>query len=327
MIPVLLHDPVDSFLSGLGVHSWLVSIFSSMLPNVLYFSVSMAAFVFGVNLVFGYLEEVGFLARAAYQFDGLLSGLGLQGKAIAPMIMGFGCTIGGTCGTRVMDNWGQRMLAMAVVWAVPCGSIWAMVPVVSGMFFSPAGTLLVCLSILAYMVLMMVIVSKVFGRTLAPESSRSGLVMELPPYHKAHWRHIIKEAFVKALGIFKRALGTVTLVSLFFWGLSFSSAGDISGSLLYRIGTAIEPVTRIFGLGWQSFMAFLTAGFAKEAVLGVLNAIFTGQGSIMDMTFKTGTVTVDNSMLGILMSCSCRSSPRSPPRRRRPRRRGRNARE
>jgi ferrous iron transport protein B len=302
MIPMVLHGPVESLLSGLGVHKWLVSIFSSMLPNVLYFSVSMAAFVFGVNLVFGYLEEVGFLARAAYQFDGMLSGLGLQGKAIAPILMGFGCTIGGTCGTRVMDNWGQRMLAMAVVWAVPCGSIWAMVPVVSGMFFSPAGTLLVCVAVLAYMVLLMTIVSKVFGKKLAPAESRSGLIMELPPYHKAHWKHIIKEAFVKAYGIFKRALGTVTLVSLFFWALSFSSTGDIAGSLLYRIGTAIEPVTRIFGLGWRTFMAFLTAGFAKEAVLGVLNAIFTGQGSIMDMTFKTGAVTVDNSMLGVLMT-------------------------
>jgi ferrous iron transport protein B len=201
-----------------------------------------------------------------------------------------------------MDDWGQGVLAMAVGWAVPCGSIWAMVPVVSGMFFSPAGTLLVCVAVLAYMVLLMTIVSKVFGKKLAPAESRSGLIMELPPYHKAHWKHIIKEAFVKAYGIFKRALGTVTLVSLFFWALSFSSTGDIAGSLLYRIGTAIEPVTRIFGLGWRTFMAFLTAGFAKEAVLGVLNAICTGQGSIMDMTFKTGAVTVDNSMLGALMT-------------------------
>ncbi|MBQ4487298.1 MAG: ferrous iron transporter B, partial [Oscillospiraceae bacterium] len=106
MIPKLLHDPVDGLLTGWNVHPWLVSIFSTMIPNVLYFTISMASFVFGVNIVFGFLEETGFLARAAYQFDGLLSRLGLQGKAICPMLMGFGCTIGGACGTRVMDNWG-----------------------------------------------------------------------------------------------------------------------------------------------------------------------------------------------------------------------------
>ena len=108
------------------------------------------------------------------------------------------------------------------------------------------------------------------GRSSLRRRAAAASSWSFPPYHKAHWKHIIKEAFVKAYGIFKRALGTVTLVSLFFWALSFSSTGDIAGSLLYRIGTAIEPVTRIFGLGWRTFMAFLTAGFAKEAVLGVL---------------------------------------------------------
>ena len=88
MIPQTLHDPVDKLLTGWNVHPWLVSVFSTMLPNVLFFVISMASFVFGVNVVFGFLEETGFLARAAYQFDGLLSKLGLQGKAICPMLMG-----------------------------------------------------------------------------------------------------------------------------------------------------------------------------------------------------------------------------------------------
>ena len=297
MIPTLLYEPVSTRLTLWGVHPWLVSVFSMMLPNVLYFTLSMAAFVFGVNLAFGFLEEIGFLARAAYQFDGVLSRLGLQGKAICPVLMGFGCTIGGACGTRIMDNWGQRMLAMAVVWAVPCGAIWGVIPVISAMFFGPMGTLQVCLLILCYMVLMMWIVSKVFGKTLAPAESRSGMMMELPPYHKAHWRHILREAFLKAWDIFKRALSTVTLVSLLFYALSFSGSGSIENSLLYRIGTAIEPVTRFFGLGWQTFMAFVSSAFAKEAVLGVLNAAFVGQSSLLEATFFSKTAAQDNAVL------------------------------
>jgi len=301
MIPQLLYEPVSSLLNGWNVHPWLVSVFSMMLPNVLYFTLSMAAFVFGVNLSFGFLEEIGFLARAAYQYDGVLSRLGLQGKAICPVLMGFGCTIGGACGTRVMDNWGQRMLAMAVVWAVPCGAIWGVIPVISSMFFSPAGTMLVCVLILVYMALMMWIVSKVFGRTLAPAETRSGMIMELPPYHKAHWKHILKEAFLKARDIFKRALGTVTLVSLFFYVFAFSSSGSIQNSLLYRVGTAIEPVTRFFGLGWQTFMAFLSSAFAKEAVLGVLNAAFVGQNNLLEATFFSKTAVQDNAALAVNM--------------------------
>ena len=168
MIPQVLNKPIADLLSSWNVHPWLVSIFSIILPNTLYFCVAMSGFVFGVNLVFGYLEEIGFLARAAYQFDTMLSGLGLQGKAVCPILMGFGCTIGGACGTRVMDNWGQRMLTMAVVWAVPCASIWTVIPVVSSMFFTPLQTMLVILGILLYVVVLMTIVSRIFGRRLVP---------------------------------------------------------------------------------------------------------------------------------------------------------------
>ncbi len=106
---------------------------------------------------------------------------------------------------------GLARTALDMVWAVPCGAIWGVVPVVSGMFFSPVETLLICLGIFVYMGVMMRIVSKVFGRRLSPKETRSGMIMELPPYHKVHWKHIIKEAFLKAFDIFKRALGTVTI--------------------------------------------------------------------------------------------------------------------
>lgn len=301
MIPGLLNPPIANALTALHVHPWLVSVFSLILPNTLYFALSMSAFVFGVNLVFGYLEEIGILARAAYQFDGLLSGLGLQGKAVAPILMGFGCTIGGTCGTRVMDNWGQRMLAMAVVWAVPCGTIWGVVPVISGMFFPAWGTILVCLCVLAYMVLLMWVVSRFFGKTLSPEESRTGMIMELPPYHKAHWKHILREALFKAWDIFSRALRTVSLISLVFWIFSYSPSGNVERSLLYRVGTAIEPVTRFFGLGWQTFAGFISSAFAKEAILGVMNAIYVGQSSVADVTFHAAGAGVDQGVLSELM--------------------------
>ncbi len=302
MIPGLISGPIASLLNGWNVHPWLVSIFSLIIPNTLYFCISMAAFVLGVNLVFGLLEEVGFIARAAYQFDNVLSRLGLQGKAIAPILMGFGCTIGGASGTRVMDNWGQRMLAMAVVWAVPCGSIWSIIPVISGMFFPWWGVLLICVGILVYVVILMFIVSKIFGKKLSPETGRSGMVMELPPYHKPHWGHIIKEAFYKAGDIFVRALRTVFIMSIIFWIFSYTSTGNIENSLLYRVGTFIEPVTKFFGLGWQSFMSFISSAFAKEAVLGVLNAVFVGQSNVADVAFNVSNATVDNGILAQAMT-------------------------
>lgn len=304
MIPQYTSGPISDALTGWNVHPWLVSIFSLMIPNVIYFSLSMAAFVLGVNLVFGFLEEVGFLARAAYQFDGVLSKIGLKGKAVAPLLMGFGCTIGGSCGTRVMDNWGQKMLAMAAVWAIPCASIWAIVPVISGMFFPAWGTLLICVCILLYIFVMIFLVSKIFGKKLAPIESRTGMIMELPPYHKAHWKHIIKESFFKSSDIFLRALRTVTLISLLFWALSYSKSGAVEDSILYKVGTTIEPVTKFFGMGWRTFMAFLSSAFAKEAVLGVLNSVFIGDNSLLNATFNAKTSGADAGTLSTVMSNS-----------------------
>ncbi|MBR6382144.1 MAG: ferrous iron transporter B [Lachnospiraceae bacterium] len=302
MIPKVLGGPIAQFLTGLHVHPWLVSVFSLLIPNTLYFCISMSAFVFGVNISFGFLEEIGFLARAAYQFDGALSKLGLQGKAVAPILMGMGCTIGGACGTRVMDSWGQKMLTMMVVWAVPCASIWSIIPVISGMFFPAWGTVLVCLGIIAYIFVLMFIVSRVFGGKLVPEETRSGMIMELPPYHKAHWKYIIKEAWIKCFDMFKRALRTVTLVSVIFWAFSFSPSGNVESSLLYKVGTFIEPVTRFFGMGWRTFMAFISAAFAKEAVLGTLNAVFAGQNTVADVAFNATSGGVDAAALSQIMS-------------------------
>ncbi|MCR4896963.1 MAG: ferrous iron transport protein B [Lachnospiraceae bacterium] len=302
MLPGLLGKPIADFLTGLHVHPWLVSIFSLLIPNTFYFCISMAAFVFGVNVVFGFLEEIGFLARAAYQFDGALSKLGLQGKAVAPILMGMGCTIGGASGTRVMDNWGQKMLTMMVVWAVPCASIWSVIPVISNMFFPAWGTALVCLGIILYIFVLMFIVSRIFGGKLVSENDRSGMIMELPPYHKAHWKYILKEAWIKCFDMFKRALRTVTLVSIVFWAFSYSSSGNVENSLLYKVGTFIEPVTKFFGMGWRTFMAFITAAFAKEAVLGTLNAVFAGQDTVANIAFNASKAGVDKNALALLMT-------------------------
>ena len=78
---------------------------------------------------------------------------------------------------------------------------------------------------------------------------------------------------------------------------------NVADSLLYKIGTTIEPATRLFGLGWRTFMGFLSSAFAKEAVLGVLNAVFVGNGTVLDATFRSAfTVATDNAVLGQAMT-------------------------
>lgn len=283
LIPGLLTEPLKNLLESLGVAPALVAMVSGLFPNILYFAVSMSGFVLGITFVFSFIEEVGYMARVSFVFDNWMARLGLQGKSVMAFFMGAGCTIGGAAGTRVIDNWGQRVLAMALVWSVPCGATWSLMPTLASMFFGK-GAILVMIAIVAFMFLVMAVTARVFGPALAPMEERAGMIMEMPPYHKPRWGHLIRHTLNHAWDIFKRAVRVIFLVALVFWLLSYTADGRIENSVIYKIGAFIEPVTRIFGLGWQTFMAFVASALSKEAVLGVLSSIYTNSGSVFDST-------------------------------------------
>lgn len=288
MIPTLLNPPITSALTALGTSEFIIGLVCDVGVNTLYFSLSMIGFVFGVTLVFGFIEEIGYMARISYVFDGTMAKLGLQGKAVMPFLVSFGCTIGGAAGSRVIDSWGQRVLTIALAWAVPCAATWAIVPVITSVFFGAAAPLVI-IAVFLVMLLHMWITSKVFGRRLVKQEERTGLIMELPPYHKPKWGNLFRYVFGRTKDILVRALRVIFVVSLVFWLLSYSADGDVSSSLIYKFGTFIEPVTSIFGLTWQSFLAFISSAISKEAALGVLSSLYAGGGSIFASTLGSAT--------------------------------------
>lgn len=283
-IPTLLYPLVES----IGLPAWLTSFINGTIVTALGWVFSMAGFVFGINLVFGLLEEVGYMARVSYVFDNTMNKLGLQGKSIMPMLVSFGCTIGGAAGTRVIDSYGQRILTIALAWAVPCGATFAVIPALASSIFGGMGAIGVMLLIFAIMFLHIMITAKIFGRKLSPVEDRTGLIMELPPYHKPRWGSLLRTTVVRAWDVFKKAFVVVVVVAAVFWALTYSGSGNMTGSVLYKFGKAIEPVTKFFGMGWQTFLAFVSSMISKEAVLGVTSVLFTGAGSIWEAT-ATGT--------------------------------------
>ena len=279
-IPTLLYPLVES----IGLPAWLTSFINGTIVTALGWVFSMAGFVFGINLVFGLLEEVGYMARVSYVFDNTMNKLGLQGKSIMPMLVSFGCTIGGAAGTRIIDSYGQRILTIALAWAVPCGATFAVIPALASSIFGGMGAIGVMLLIFAIMFLHIMITAKIFGRKLSPVEDRTGLIMELPPYHKPRWGSLLRTTVVRAWDVFKKAFVVVVVVAAVFWALTYSGSGDMTGSVLYKFGKAIEPVTKFFGMGWQTFLAFVSSMISKEAVLGVTSVLFTGAGSIWEAT-------------------------------------------
>ena len=188
-----LVKPLTNALASAGCPGFIIALLCDVLINSLSFIFKMLGFVFGVTLVFGLLEEIGVMARISYVFDNTMAKLGLQGKSVMPFLVSFGCTMGGAAGARVIDNWGQKVLTIALAWAVPCGAARAVVPMLSTVWFGGAAPLII-VAILAVMILHMWITSKVFGRKLVKKEDRCGMIMELPPYHRPKWGSLFLDA-------------------------------------------------------------------------------------------------------------------------------------
>jgi ferrous iron transport protein B len=100
------------------------------------------------------------------------------------------------------------------------------------------------------------------------------MIMELPPYHKPKWGALLRYVFGRTKDTFFRVIKVVVLVCGIFWLLSYS--GDGQESILYSIGVAIEPITKLVGLPWQLFLAFIASSVGKEGAIGVISALYSG---------------------------------------------------
>ncbi len=270
----ILKNVASEALTSAGCNPFLMGLICDVIIQSMSYVVKMLGFVFGVTLVFGFLEEVGVMARISYVFDNTMGKLGLQGKSVMPFLVSFGCTMGGAAGARVIDNWGQKVLTIALAWAVPCGAAWATIPMLSTVFFG-AGAPVVIVAVLLVMILHMWITAKIFGAKLVKKEDRCGMIMELPPYHKPKWGALFRYVFGRTKDTFFRVVKVVLMVCLIFWLLSYGSGANDT-SILYKVGTAIEPVTKFVGLPWQLFIAFIAASVGKEGAIGVISALYTG---------------------------------------------------
>lgn len=292
LVKSLLTNPLTILMTNAGASDFIISFVCGGLLNAVSMTISMVGFVFGITLVFGLIEEIGYMARISFVFDHAMSRLGLQGKAIMPLLVSVGCTIGGVAGTRVIDSWGQRMLAITLAWAVPCAATFVVIPPLASAFFG-WGSIVIMFIIFGVMLIHMFLTAKLFGNKLAPQDKRTGMIMELPPYHKPKWGALLKYVCGRVWGIFIRAFKIIITMTIIFWLLSYSADGDAQNSLLYTFGRVIEPFTRIFGMGWQTFMAFVASAISKEAVLGVLSALFTNSGNLFDSTLGMAAASPD----------------------------------
>lgn len=294
------------FMATLHATPFVTGFVCDALITSLFYSIMMAAFVLGMLLVFNFIEEVGYLARVSYVFDVLMQKIGLQGKAIMPFLLCFGCTIAGVAGTRVLDSAKQRFLTIALSWVIPCSAVWGVISLMSSTFFGK-NAVWVILLLFVVALFHLLLTATILSRLLNSGEEHIGLIMELPPYRLPHWRNFLRNIWLRASGIFAKASKVIVAVTVIFWTLSYTPDGNISSSLLYKAGMVVEPYSMLFGLNWELFIAVLISAIGKESALGVITTLFArhaAMGNVYNAAFLGSGIASGNIAANLLAGIS-----------------------
>lgn len=223
-----------------------------------------------------FLEDVGYMARAAYSMDRFMHPMGLHGKSFMPLFLGFGCNVPAVMGTRIVDEPRARILTILLAPLVPCTARMAVIAVLAPIFFGPYA-LWVSWGLVLFSLLLLGILGTVLNRLLF-KGERAAFIMEMPLYHLPNWRTIGLGVGQRLLSFLRKAGTVILAVSIVVWALATLPHGQVETSILAAVGRGLAPVGALMGLDWRMMVALLTSFVAKENAVATLGVLYgTGE--------------------------------------------------
>lgn len=263
---------VDGVIGGVGA----VIVF---LPQILilYFFIS-------------YMEDSGYMARAAFIMDRLMHKMGLHGKSFIPLIMGFGCNVPAVMSTRTIESQRSRLITMLILPLMSCSARLPIYVMITGSFFALKYRSLAMLSLYVIGVLMAIVMSRLFSAFVV-KGEDTPFVMELPPYRFPTWKAIGRHTWEKGKQYLKKMGGIILVASIIVWALGYfphtddpsvSNQQQQEQSYIGRVGRAIEPVFRPMGFNWKLDVGLLAGVGAKEIVASTMGVLYSNDDSFKD---------------------------------------------
>lgn len=274
-------DGVSQLLQKLDAPGVLVALLANGVGAGIQTVSTFIPVIFFMFLCLSFLEDSGYMSRAAFIADRFMRFLGLPGKAFVPMIVGFGCSVPALMGARIMENKRERFLTMFLVPFMSCGARLPVYALFGAAFFGKdAGNVVFAIYVIG------IAVALCYGLLLRHtifKGNESTFIMELPPYHLPQPRNLFRHAWLRLREFIFRA-GKIVVIMVTILGFmgsvgvdgSFGNDND-EKSVLGAVGTAITPVFEPFGIeeqNWPASVALFTGLFAKEAIVGTLNSLY-----------------------------------------------------
>ena len=264
-------------------------------------------------LFISFMEDSGYMARAAFIMDKLMHRMGLHGKSFIPLVMGFGCNVPAVMATRTIESRRSRLITMLILPFMSCSARLPIYIMVVGTFFAPRWQSTVLVSLYAIGILMAVLVSRLFSSLIIKDED-TPFVMELPPYRWPTAKAIGRHTWEKGKEYLKKMGGIILVASIIVWALSYwplpestrvegeslSSTEAVGGnatrpsleesgrgaamenSYLGRMGKAIEPVFAPQGFNWKLDVSLIAGIGAKEIVASTMGVLYSGDESFAD---------------------------------------------
>lgn len=248
-------------------------------------------------LFISFMEDSGYLARAAFIMDRVMHRIGLHGKSFIPLIMGFGCNVPAIMACRTIESRSSRLITIMITPFMSCSARIPIYLLLAGTFFAAdAGLVMVGLYVLGIAVA--VITARLMRRFLFPVDE-TPFVMELPPYRLPTWKTTLSHMWDKCAQYLRKMGGMILIASVIVWFLSYyprpdapveATVNPYEYSYLGRLGKSCEPVFRPLGLDWKAGVALLSGVPAKEIVVSTLGVLYTeiGAANEADVTEVTG---------------------------------------
>ena len=273
---------VDRALTAYGlnpvVHSLIIDGIFKGVGGVLSFLPVIVTLFFFLSI----LEDTGYMARVAFVMDKLLRKIGLSGKSIVPMLIGFGCTVPAVMATRTLSSERDRTMTILLTPFMSCSAKIPIYGFFSAAFF-PEHAALVMIGLYVFGILMGVVSALILGKT-AFHGRPVPFVMELPNYRFPSVKSVALLLWEKAKDFLQRAFSVIFLATIAIWFLqSFDARLNVvassSDSLLAMIGRLVAPIFAPLGFAdWRCATALISGFIAKESVVSTLQILLGGAG-------------------------------------------------
>ena len=274
-------DGFGQLLESIGTPEWLKVFLADGIGGGLQTISTFIPVVFFLFLFLAFLEDSGYMARAAFVMDRLMRALGLPGKAFVPLLVGFGCGVPAIMATRTMDRASDRIITVMMAPFMSCGARLPVYVLFATAFWPTNGQNLV-FGLYLIGILAAILTGFLLKRTALPGAA-SAFVMEIPPYHIPTFKGVMLRTWdrVKTF-MFRAGKVIVMIVACIAFLNSLGTDGtfgneDSDKAVLSSIGKTIVPIFEPMGVqeeNWPAAVGIFTGVLAKEAVVGTLNSLY-----------------------------------------------------